>query len=315
MPTGRFAPSPTGRLHLGNLRTALIAWLWSRRDGSRFLLRFEDLDERNVAEEHYESQRQDLRAIGLDWDEPVIQQLDRLEIYRSALAQLQENDLVYPCFCSRREIREAASAPHRSHAGPHYPGTCAELSTEQRAERALTRDAALRIRGDAVGRGFSDLVLGAQHFPVDDFVVQRNDGTPAYHLVVVVDDAATDIELVVRADDLTDSTSRHLFLYELFGFAPPQYAHVPLVLAPNGDRLAKRHGAVTLGDRQSQGESPEQVLSYLGSTLDLCRPDERVSASELCDRFSPDQLPKEPLVMSSSFLDSDSPESPQQGTD
>ena len=307
MPTGRFAPSPTGRLHVGNLRTALIAWLWSRYEDDEFLLRFEDLDERNVSAEHYESQRQDMQALGLDWDEPVFNQSERLEIYQDGLDELIELDMVYPCFCSRREIREAASAPHRSHAGPHYPGTCAKLSTQQRTERAQTRDAALRVRGDAGGRSFTDLVLGEQHYPVDDFVVRRNDGTPAYHLVVVVDDAASDIEIVVRADDLCDSTSRHLYLYELFDFDPPQYAHVPLVLAPNGDRLAKRHGAVTLGDRAEQGESADAVLTFLASSLGLCQPDETVTATGLLDRFDPALLPTEPLHLNEDYLGNETP--------
>ncbi len=302
VPTGRFAPSPTGRLHIGNLRTAVVAWLWSRYDNSQFLLRFEDLDERTVAAEHYKSQQQDLQLLGLDWDDPIVNQTDRLDIYHDVLSQLVSQDLVYPCFCSRREIREAASAPHRSHAGPHYPGTCADLSSAQRSERAQTRSAALRIRGDENGRGFSDLVLGDQHFAVDDLVVQRNDGTPAYHLVVVVDDAASNIEVVVRADDLTDSTSRHLFLYELLGYEPPQYAHVPLVLAPNGDRLAKRHGAVTLEDRAGHGETPADVLSYLAASLNLCQPGEMVTASELRQRFDPAGLPTEPLVLEPNFL-------------
>jgi len=140
------------------------------------------------------------------------------------------------------------------------------------------------------------------HYPVDDFVVQRNDGTPAYHLAVVVDDADTGVDLVVRADDLTDSTSRHLLLYELLGHPPPRYAHVPLVLTTNGDRLAKRHGAVTLADRANKGEDPAMVLAYLGSTLGLCQPDEAITTSSLVDRFDSAALPTTPLVLDESYL-------------
>jgi len=180
MSVGRFAPSPSGRLHVGNLRTALVAWLASRSADSQFLLRFEDLDTAAVRDEHYRSQSDDLLALGLDWDEPVIRQSDRHEFYREALARLEADDLVYPCFCSRKEIREAASAPNLAHAGHHYPGTCRHLSQAQRAERALTRPPALRMRAAGQTRAFTDLVMGDQEFTVDDFVVQRNDGTPAY---------------------------------------------------------------------------------------------------------------------------------------
>ncbi len=311
MSVGRFAPSPSGRLHVGNLRTALVAWLASRSAGSEFLLRFEDLDTAAVREEHYRSQREDLVALGLDWDEPVISQSERRDVYLDALGELEASDLVYPCFCSRKEIREAASAPNLAHAGHQYPGTCRDLSSAGRAERALTRPPALRLRAAGQTRAFTDLVMGDQEFTVDDFVVQRNDGTPAYHLVVVVDDAAQNIELVVRADDLLESTARHLLLYELLNLGPPAHGHVPLVLAPNGDRLAKRHGSVNLDDRAAAGETPRQVLAYLAMTLGLCSESEAESASidgdpltapALIGRFSFDALPREPLLLPEEYL-------------
>lgn len=311
MTVGRFAPSPSGRLHVGNLRTALVAWLSVRSTGGTFLLRFEDLDSAAVRAEHYESQERDLRALGLDWDGAPTRQSDRREHYRRALDQLMDADLVYPCFCSRKEVREAASAPNRAHAGHHYPGTCSQLSSSQRAERALTRPPALRLRAAGRTRAVTDLIMGTTEFTVDDFVVQRNDETPAYHLVVVVDDAAQGVDLVVRADDLLESTARHLLLYDLLQFPIPEHAHVPLVLAPNGDRLAKRHGAVNLDDRLACGESPAQVLAHLAATLGLCTEDERASgqidgrpldAAALINRFSFEVLPTDPLHLPSDYL-------------
>ena len=305
MSMGRFAPSPSGRLHVGNLRTALVAWLASRSSGGDFLLRFEDLDSAAVRDEHYRSQLDDLAAIGLDWNGQIVRQSERRERYGDALAGLVEADLVYPCFCSRKEVREAASAPNLAHAGHHYPGTCRDLTTVQRAERALTRPPALRLRAAGQSRAFDDLVMGPQTFTVDDFVVQRNDGTPAYHLVVVFDDAAQEIELVIRADDLLESTARHLLLYELLDLDTPDHGHVPLVLAPNGDRLAKRHGSVNLDDRAAAGETPMQVLAFLASTLGLCDADEDVAPVDLIDRFRFDRLPTEPLLLPDSYLQPD----------
>ncbi|MGI9598331.1 MAG: tRNA glutamyl-Q(34) synthetase GluQRS [Acidimicrobiales bacterium] len=306
MVTGRFAPSPTGRLHVGNLRTGLVAWLSARGRGSTFLVRFEDLDSGAVRDEHYRSQLDDLRAFGLDWDGPVVRQSDRRPRYTEALDRLVADDLVYPCFCSRREIREAARAPNLAHAGHHYPGTCRHLSSAQRTERSLTRDPALRLRAGSAMRAFDDLVMGSCRFDIDDFVVRRNDGTPAYHLVVVVDDAEQGVDLVVRADDLLESTSRHLLLYELLGLAPPNHAHVPLVLAPNGDRLAKRHGAVNLDDRAELGEPPLQVMAFLASTLGLCTPEEAgggdLRPTDLIDRFDFARLPHEPLTLPAHYL-------------
>jgi glutamyl-tRNA synthetase len=310
MTVGRFAPSPTGRLHVGNLRTGLVAWLGVRSaaaETGRFLLRFEDLDTAAVRDEHYGSQADDLAAIGVDWDEPPIRQVDRGPLYDAALHKLIAAELVYPCFCSRREIREAASAPNLPHAGHHYPGTCRDFSTAARAERALTRDPAYRVRSGQVTRAFTDLVMGPAEFEVDDFVVKRNDGTPAYHLVVVVDDHEQGVTQVVRADDLLESTSRHLLLYELLELPPPVHAHVPLVLAPNGDRLAKRHGAVNLDDRAAKGESPAEVLRFLAASLGLCSDDETVDgrpigAADLIDRFDFSTLPKKPLTLPEDFL-------------
>ena len=318
MPTGRYAPSPTGSLHLGNLRTALVAWLAARSDGSRFDLRFEDLDRAAVRGEHYVSQSADLVALGLNWDGEPIRQSDRVEEYQQALRRLQADDAVYPCFCSRREIREAAQAPngapnkpapngapnkpapnggsvpHRAaYAGHSYPGTCRHLSSAERAERSQTRPPALRLRADGMTRVVDDRVTGPVAFALDDFVVQRNDGVPAYHLVVVVDDAAQGVDLVVRADDLLESAARQLVLYECLGFSAPAHAHVPLVLGPDGSRLAKRHGAVTLADRARTGDAPAEIVGWLAASLGLhpadATPEACPAASLAC---TPDEVLK-----------------------
>jgi glutamyl-tRNA synthetase len=274
--TGRYAPSPTGPLHLGNLRTALLAWLFARSAGSRFLLRIEDLDSGRVRPEHEADQLADLLALGLDWDGDPVRQSERSALYEVALDRLD----TYPCFCTRAEIREAASAPHGELPEGAYPGTCRELTAAQRAERERAgRPPALRVRAGG---------------PIDDFVVRRNDGAFAYNLAVVVDDADQGIEQVVRGADLEDTTPRQVWLAGALGVASPVYTHVPLVLGPDGARLAKRHGAVTLADR---AEPPERVRGLLAASVGLAAPGSAPSMDELLARFDPGGLPTEPWVL------------------
>jgi glutamyl-tRNA synthetase len=294
--TGRFAPSPTGTLHLGNLRTALLAWLYARARGAPFLLRVEDLDTGRVRPHFEREQLADLAAIGLDWDGAVVRQSERIGVYEDALAQLDADGALYPCWCTRAEIREASSAPHGPLPEGHYPGTCRRLTAAQRAEReASGRPPALRVDAGAARVVFTDRLHGPQEGVVDDFVVRRNDGAFAYNLAVVADDGAQGVGEVVRGDDLLDSTPRQLWLAERLGLAAPAFAHVPLVLGHDGARLAKRHGAVTLADRREQGESADDVRARLAASVGLTTsPAERPSASQLAERFDPDAFAPPP---------------------
>jgi glutamyl-tRNA synthetase len=291
---GRFAPSPTGPLHLGNLRTALLAWLFARSAGGRFLVRVEDLDDSRVRPGMEEAQLSDLRSLGLDWDGPVVRQSERMELYEEAIGRL--DGLLYPCYCTRAEIRAAVSAPHGISTADLYPGTCRELTAAGRAEReAAGRPPALRVRSGDVRVGFEDRLLGRFEEVVDDFVVRRNDGTPAYQLAVVVDDAAQNIGEVVRGADLADSTPRQILLSRLLRLPEPNYVHVPLILGPDGRRLAKRHGAVALPE---QDQRPDEVRAWMARSLGLAGVGEIPSLDDLIVRFEPDLLPRESTVWS-----------------
>jgi glutamyl-tRNA synthetase len=260
---GRYAPSPSGPLHLGNLRTALLAWLFARCVGARFRVRVEDLDRGRSRPEHEVDQLADLAAIGLDWDGEVVHQSQRDALYDAAIARLD----TYPCYCTRAEIRQASGAPHGTVAP--YPGTCRELTAVQRAQRAASgRAPALRMRVAPGTRvAFVDRVQGPFAGPVDDLVVRRNDGTAAYNLAVVVDDDQR-IGEVVRGADLIAATPGQLHLADVLGIPRPAHAHVPLVLGPDGARLAKRHGSVTLADRARAGESADVVAARLLTSVD-----------------------------------------------
>jgi glutamyl-tRNA synthetase len=302
--TGRFAPSPTGPLHLGNLRTALLAWLFARSARSPFLLLSEDLQPHPDAEALAAGQEADLRALGLDWDGPVVRQSDRRARHDAALARLEAEGRTYPCWCSRREVREAAAAPHGAPPGA-YPGTCRDLPEARR--RALAeegRPAALRLRGPGGPVTVVDRLRGEVTAFVDDLVLRRNDGVPAYNLAVVVDDAEQGVEEVVRGDDLLTSTPRQAHLADLLGLPRPTWAHVPMVVGPDGERLAKRHGAVTLADLAATGLDITAVRSLLAASLGLAEPDEPVRAAELVARFDPVSVPRAPWVLDPAVLGS-----------
>ncbi|GAA1408677.1 glutamyl-Q tRNA(Asp) synthetase [Glutamicibacter uratoxydans] len=289
MGAGRFAPSPSGPLHIGNLRTAILAWLFARSTGRDFYLRIEDLDRVRAGAEAV--QLDELEQLGLDFDGGLIRQSDRLPVYLEIANELKARGLVYECFCSRKDIAEAASAPHAAPGA--YPGTCRNLSDEQRAQKSLERPAALRLRAEVNEFSVHDELFGSYTGMVDDFVLIRNDGAPAYNLAVVVDDAASGIDQVVRGDDLLSSAPRQAYLAQLLGYEIPSYAHVPLALNEKGQRLAKRDGAVTLEEITEQGVHPAEVRSFLLESLGL--PGENLQAA--LKAFNPSSLPREPWVV------------------
>lgn len=293
MPAGRFAPSPTGPLHVGNLRTALVAWLAARADGSAFGLRVDDLDP-GARRAHEAGQLADLAAVGVEWDGPIVRQSERREHYAAALAALEGTGRTYECFCTRREVLEAARAPHGEAPEGAYPGTCRDLTAAERARRrAEGRPPALRLRAGGERIAVTDALAGPYEGAVDDLVLRRNDGLPAYNLTVVVDDAAQGVAQVVRGDDLLSSTPRQVLLARLLGLPVPAYLHVPLVVGADGARLAKRDGAVTLADLAAGGVRVEAVRDALVASLGpavAVGPDGRPDPAT----FVPDRLPPRP---------------------
>ena len=291
-PRGRFAPSPTGELHLGNARTALLSWLWARSECGTYAMRVEDIDRPRVRPGLAEQQLEELRWLGLDWDGAPVFQSQRTQHYEDALRRLGEQ--VYPCFCSRAEIAAAASAPHGDE-GPRYPGTCAQLSRAQREERHKLRAPALRLRVPAGEVAFVDAILGPQSFDVQemtgDFVLRRADGIFAYQLAVTVDDGTMGISQVLRGADLITSTPRQILLHRLLGQSEPRWAHAPLVLSAAGERLSKRDKSLSLSALRAGGADPRQLvgdlarLSGIGSGL-ACEP------RQILSRFSLGQIPR-----------------------
>jgi glutamyl-tRNA synthetase len=260
-------------------------------------MRVEDLDRSRVRPGIEKRQLSDLAEIGLDWDGPVVRQSERMGLYGEAILRLEAEGRLYPCYCTRAEVRAAASAPHGISLSDRYPGTCRDLTAAERAGReAAGRRPALRVRAEGETVAFEDRLLGPFEDRVDEFVVRRNDGAPAYQLAVVVDDAAQGVGEVVRGADLADSTPRQIFLQRLLGLPTPRYAHVPLVLGPDEQRFAKRHGAVTLADLAARGESPRDALAWMARSLGLAGRGENPSPSDLVSRFDPKRLPREPTV-------------------
>lgn len=279
---GRYAPSPTGALHLGNLRTALLAWLFARAAGGRFVLRIEDLDLPRSRRGAAQALLADLRWLGLDWDEgpdvggllgPYVQSM-RLALYDDAIARLREKGLIYPCYCTRAELAQIASAP-QGEEGPRYPGICRRLTARERTAReASGRRPALRFIAPEEPIQFDDLLHGtiseSVAATVGDFIVRRSDGIVSYQLAVVVDDAAMGITQVVRGDDLLASTARQLALFAALGYPRPRdYTHVPMMTDADGMRLAKRDAAAGLDALRAAGYTPGRVLASLAASCGL----------------------------------------------
>lgn len=305
---GRYAPSPTGALHLGNLRTALLAWLFARSTGGAFILRVEDLDLPRVRPGATAAILDDLRWLGLDWDEgldaggafgPYVQSA-RQDLYAAALARLRDRDLIYPCYCTRAELSHIASAPHASDATSRYSGTCRTLTVRQRRERETAdRRPSLRFRAPETAITFVDTIAGTQTERVaataGDFVVRRSDGIVAYQLAVVVDDALMGITQVVRGADLLESTARQLALYDALDYPRPrELAHVPLAVDPNGARMSKRDASTGIAALRERGASPERILGMLAASCSLWPANERATVHQLLAAFDPAAITRSP---------------------
>lgn len=310
-PVSRLAPSPTGALHLGNARTFLLTWLHVRALRGTLLLRIDDLDGPRVKTGAADAALEDLRWLGLDWDEApgVLVQSERADVYAAAAERLVATGSAYPCVCTRTEVAAAASAPHGSE-GPPYPGTCrGRWATGAEAERATGRPAALRWQvGDETIR-FDDEVFGPQEAtPRDDtgdFVIVKSNGTAAYQLATVVDDAASGVDLVIRGADLLPSTARQFMLQRALGLPHPRWRHLPLVVGPDGRRLAKRHGDTSIRHLRETGWTAPELVGFLGWTAGLAARGERVGAGSLVGRYepaAPAALSRDPIVTDAVML-------------
>ena len=310
MPDGRFAPSPTASLHLGNLRTALIAWLAARSSESRFSLRIEDINQIACRPEHEASALTDLAVLGLDHDGEIIRQSARAMLYGEAISGLIADERTYPCYCTRREVlteaADSVAAPHGAQKAGAYSGTCRNLDSRGRAEReALGRTPSLRLRAEGTVVSSIDQVAGEHKGEVDDFVIRRADGMPAYNLAVVIDDAEQGIGEVVRGDDLLETTPRQIALAHLLGLESPRYAHVPLVFGADGQRLAKRHGSVTLAEQLAAGRTSAEITGLFAESLGLAEEGEQPDLHELVARFRVEKLLCQPWILPEDIADSD----------
>lgn len=296
--TGRFAPSPSGRMHMGNLWSCLLAWLSARSAGGGMVLRLEDLDPDRCRQEYCDQVMRDLEWLGLDWDNTPVYQSKRTEQYRQAFQRLKQQGIIYPCFCTRSE-RLAASAPHRSDRTAVYDGRCRRLTAAEQEELLKTRRPAWRVRTPEQEIAFTDRLQGryAEHLARDcgDFILRRSDGVYAYQLAVVVDDACMGVTQVVRGRDLLSSTPRQLWLQERLGLPHPAYGHLPLLLAPDGRRLAKRDRDLELGWLQTRFTAPELVGRLALAARLIDRP-QAITPRELIPLFSWEKLPREDFV-------------------
>lgn len=294
---GRFAPSPSGRMHLGNVFAALLAWLSVRSQNGEMVLRIEDLDPDRCRPEYIQQLREDLRWLGLDWDREQTPQSRRTRDYDAAFSRLMEKNLLYPCYCSRAELH-AASAPHASDGRFVYPGTCRNLTADQRERKEKTP--AWRLAVPDENYTFTDGLQGVygENLQTDcgDFILRRADGVYAYQLAVVWDDLTGGITQVVRGKDLMASTPRQLYLYKLLGGVPPEYYHVPLLVDDQGRRLSKRDRDLDLGELRKTHTAPQLLgkLAYAAGILPTCRP---VTAKELVGEFDWDKIRRENIPM------------------
>ena len=300
-PTGRFAPSPSGRMHLGNIYTALAAWLCAKSAGGRFLLRIEDLDPMRCPRSNADLILSDLEWLGLAWDNTEVPyQSERTAVYEDFFRRLREKQLVYPCFCSRAQLH-VADAPHASDGRVVYGGTCRHLTEEEIKEKAKHRHPASRLLLPDAVIEFEDQHYGPQAFDLakdwGDIIIRRSDGVFAYQLAVTVDDALMGVTQVVRGWDLLSSSAPQIFLFRTLGFEPPGYLHLPLLVTQDGARLAKRDKAADMGFLRQQLKHPEPLIGYMAWLLgQLSRP-EPVKAADLLPQFDPKKIPGHDIVI------------------
>ncbi len=323
-PRGRLAPSPTGALHLGNARSFLLAWLSIRARGGAVVLRVEDLDGPRVKAGADAAAVEDLRWLGLDWDEGPdaggafgpYRQSERSALYRAALEKLFALGLAYPCVCSRAEIERAASAPHADEHEVRYPGTCrGKFASVAEAERASGRPASVRFRVEPGAIEVADGFLGTRAFDVlresGDFVVEKveragkksGERTAAYQLACAVDDASMRIDEVLRGDDLFSSAARQILLYRALGLAAPQFVHVPLLVGEDGRRLAKRHGDTTVRRFREAGVAADALVGWLASVSGLAPKGARAMPRDLVAGFDLARVPREKVVVRPAGVD------------
>lgn len=306
MTIGRFAPTPSGGLHLGNLFCSLLAWLSAKAQGGEIILRIEDLDRERSRREYVMQAEHDLKFLGLNWDRGGTNggdeyfQSKRTEYYEQCLSRLEELKLCYPCFCTRAELH-AVNAPHTSDGEAVYTGKCRNLSDSEIAELKLTRNPAVRLRVPDEVITFTDGHYGeiSQNLLTDcgDFILRRSDGAFAYQLAVVADDAAMGVSEVVRGRDLLSSTPRQLYLYRLLGFAAPKFAHTPLILAADGRRLSKRDRDISLAGLIEKGYTAEDIVGRLAFLAGLIDRPESAAANELIPLFSWEKIPTEDICL------------------
>ena len=284
---GRFAPSPTGRMHAGNIFAALMAWLIAKSQDGRIVLRIEDLDQQRSKPEYIDGVQNDFEMLGLTWDEGPFFQHDREEAYRAAYDMLAQKNLVYPCFCSRADLH-AASAPHRGEKLV-YPGTCRSLSDEERRQRAALKDPAIRLIAPHRDYSFVDLIQGPYGQTLDtecgDFLIRRSDGAFAYQLAVVVDDAEQGITSIVRGMDLLCSTPQQMYLQDILGYSQPVYAHVPLLVAEQDRRLSKRDHDASLEALLERFKTPAGVIGHIAWLTGITEEDEPALPEQLLRGF------------------------------
>ena len=296
---GRFAPTPSGRMHLGNVFSALMAWLSVRSKGGALLLRIEDLDTMRCPRENEALLREDLTWLGLDWDAEQPRQSEKTEYYEEILCKLKEAGQVFPCWCTRGDLKNAPNAPHASDGHPIYPGTCRDLTDAQRAEKAAERPPLWRLRVPEETVSFTDGHYGEYSEDLasecGDFILRRADGVFAYQLAVVADDIQAGVTEVVRGRDLISSTPRQLYLYRLLGAVPPRYYHVPLLTAPDGRRLSKRDRDLDLGGLRER-YAPEEIIGALGHAAGLTEEYRPCSPAGLIPLFAWDKVPREDIT-------------------